>query len=383
MSSIGFFDLACEAYEYIKNKKPELHYDYDEVMYEAHNRVFTIAKIMQLDLLTDLQIALARAQKEGLSYDDWRKNVNDTLIKKGWLGDVEVTNPKTGEKKQIHVGERRLKNIYYTNLKTAYARGQWESIQSSNLPYLRYSAVLDNRTRKAHADMHGVIKPKDDLWWQTNYPPNGWNCRCSVMALDNDDLKRRGLKLDERTLPNVAEIDWAYHVGEGGLDELDELYIKKLDKLAEKGVSDEFISHAKNNLSNFARERKMSVWRKSLGLLLSDDNAKISQIGMISNFTPSIEIKGVKVESAGLIITKEEAKKLTGVNLVEILTSDENLYIDTEKQNLCFVLSKKDNECVVAVVELEETEKFQTKNYFIKIKKLNLKRLKKVKNDKG
>ena len=53
-----------------------------------------------------------------------------------------------------------------------------EMIDNDTYSSLEYSAVLDDRTRDEHAELHGTIRPKDDPFWDDNYPPNGWNCRC-------------------------------------------------------------------------------------------------------------------------------------------------------------------------------------------------------------
>lgn len=84
--------------------------------------------------------------------------------------------------------------IYDTNLRMAYGAGHREKMQETadNRPYLEYSAVLDNRTRPEHRAWHGTILPIDDPWWKTHYPPNGWNCRCTVVSRSAADLKRLG-----------------------------------------------------------------------------------------------------------------------------------------------------------------------------------------------
>ena len=63
-----------------------------------------------------------------------------------------------------------------TNLRTAYAAGRWERIErlAPRLPWLRCSAVLDERTRPEHAAWHGIVLPANDPFWSTHYPPNGW-----------------------------------------------------------------------------------------------------------------------------------------------------------------------------------------------------------------
>jgi hypothetical protein len=62
---------------------------------------------------------------------------------------------------------------------------------------LRYIAVMDERTRPLHRAWHNTVLPIDHPWWETHFPPNGWNCRCSVQALGEPDLKKLGLKVSE------------------------------------------------------------------------------------------------------------------------------------------------------------------------------------------
>ena len=84
--------------------------------------------------------------------------------------------------------------IYDTNLRMAYGAGHWKQMQETadSRPYLEYSAVLDSKTRPEHRAWHGTILPIDDPWWKTHYPPNGWNCRCTVISRSAADLKRLG-----------------------------------------------------------------------------------------------------------------------------------------------------------------------------------------------
>lgn len=198
---------------FLMSKKPELHFDYDEIKFEAHQRAFTIAKITQIDLLADIQTSLENAFVEGQSFEKWKKELKPTLQKHGWLGKVVVQKPNTKEQKEIFVGASRLKKIFYTNAHTAYA--QSEARAGYKLPlseYIRYVAILDNRTRHTHAQMHGKIAHRKDKFWEKNYPPNGWNCRCAVEFISKDEMDEQGFKEMseiEKTL-NFAEKDWDY-----------------------------------------------------------------------------------------------------------------------------------------------------------------------------
>ncbi len=62
---------------------------------------------------------------------------------------------------------------------------KWKKFENEKDNYdLVYDAVGDKRTRPEHAAIDGVVQPVDSPFWDTHYPPNGWNCRCTVYQVD-------------------------------------------------------------------------------------------------------------------------------------------------------------------------------------------------------
>lgn len=47
----------------------------------------------------------------------------------------------------------------------------------------RYLTMDDERVRVSHRPLHGITLPKDDPFWLTYWPPNGFGCRCKVKVL--------------------------------------------------------------------------------------------------------------------------------------------------------------------------------------------------------
>ena len=71
---------------------------------------------------------------------------------------------------------------------------RWEDFEEDgDRYYLQYRTAHDGRVRPEHAGMDGITLPVDDPFWDTNYPPNGWNCRCTVVQVlkaDNEPTDR-------------------------------------------------------------------------------------------------------------------------------------------------------------------------------------------------
>ena len=240
--------------KFLQQKKPKLSFNYDELMHEAHLKAFSIAKVTKLDLLSDIQDSLIKAQKEGKSFESWKKDIKPTLAKKGWLGKVEVTNEKTGEIKTINVNNTRLKRIYNTNMRTANAQGRAKAQYAlEGEIYLRYIALQDGLTRPSHLRMHGITLHRDDPFWERNYPSNGWNCRCVVRAYSKSECERQGFEISKTPPLPIASKDWSYDKRglekDNSLDSILETKLEKFKKNPDKSVFVESLQATKEDIS--------------------------------------------------------------------------------------------------------------------------------------
>ena len=67
---------------------------------------------------------------------------------------------------------------------SASMAARWEQFQEDgDRYYLQYRTAGDDRVRPEHAALDGVTLPMDDPFWEEFYPPNGWNCRCTVVQV--------------------------------------------------------------------------------------------------------------------------------------------------------------------------------------------------------
>jgi SPP1 gp7 family putative phage head morphogenesis protein len=218
----GAFNLAPEdAIKYFEQKGYKVSFDWHEMKREAHTRAFTVAGVTQLDILVDIRKAVEKAQKTGQSLASFKKELQPTLEKKGWWGKKTVERPD-GSQKEINLAAPwRLRTIYRTNMQTAYMAGRYKGMKDSArlLAYWQYVAVMDGRTRDAHRALNGKILRHDDPFWRSYYPPNGWGCRCRVVALSRVEAEQKGVKINNGDAmkgiigPTVPD-GWDYNPGE-------------------------------------------------------------------------------------------------------------------------------------------------------------------------
>ncbi|EAK0373056.1 hypothetical protein YO71_03670 [Campylobacter jejuni] len=322
-----FFGKPNKAIEYLQSKKPQTSFDYDEIMHETHNKVFTIAKLNDLNLLKDIQNSLIEALKNGDKFETWKKQITPKLKAKGWFGDeVEVINPKTGEVKNIKVGTSRLKKVFETNMRIAKAQAQWENILQSNKEYVRWVSLLHGNRRKEHLALHGMILRVDDPFWINNRPPCGYGCKCSIQGVSESELKLYDWKLSKQTPADLADKNFNYDKNLG-VEKLEKLYKEKISQVTQNFIKLEALSLAtktKENAQSFQREKELYTWQKSLDDMVDEVIIKENQKYPI-NF-----IQVGKMDKS----TKEFLEKLNKKDL-------EDLYFALSKNNLLHASPKR------------------------------------------
>jgi SPP1 gp7 family putative phage head morphogenesis protein len=237
-----------DAIAFMKRKGYKLTWSWNEMSGAAHARAFTVAKVMKLDILEDVRGMVEKAATDGITFREFRETLEPTLRAKGWWGkapdsqvpaDPGVQTPSTGAEVQLG-SPWRLKTIFSTNVQSAYQTGHYKGMKAAaaDMPWWQYLAVRDAVTRPEHLAMHGKIFRHNDPIWQTWYPPNGYNCRCTVRALEDSQIAQYGLSKDIQPQTNGTITDangvqilpdegFAYNPGEENLKIIEEIAAKK------------------------------------------------------------------------------------------------------------------------------------------------------------
>ena len=207
-----------EAIEFLRQKKMLAGKVFAKELHDsALARATTIARLSSLEMTKDIYQSLETAMREGKGFNQWKKELLGEFERKGWVFGKDksvsrgidgnlLADPNTGE----YFGTpRRLNTIYRVNMQSAYSAARYQRMRDNvdNRPYWQYSAVGDERTRPAHLALNGKIYRYDDPFWATFYPPNGFNCRCSVIALAERDLKRRGMDKPDDSSEFLVEVE--------------------------------------------------------------------------------------------------------------------------------------------------------------------------------
>jgi len=123
---------------------------------------------------------------------------------------VNVFN-KDGTKKSFNDFKKvakKIDNRYNVNwlfaeknaaFRQANGAENWLQIQDDkeSLPLLRYQTIGDERVRPLHEELDYKTYPVDHEFWDSWYPPNGWNCRCVVIQIESGKITKGSFKKNQ------------------------------------------------------------------------------------------------------------------------------------------------------------------------------------------
>ncbi len=88
----------------------------------------------------------------------------------------------------VKINETYNRNYLEAEYNHAVASSQmaskWHEFEADGDRYdLQYRTAGDDKVREEHALLHNITLPPNDPFWAQFLPPNGWNCRCTVVQV--------------------------------------------------------------------------------------------------------------------------------------------------------------------------------------------------------
>lgn len=148
-----------------------------------------IAELDFYDRMSRLQTIFAESLPTGLGLRDWMDRIGkDDIMRE--LG--------------LHKENKYyLENVYRTNYATAHSAGRYRAGQQDpSVIYYEYVGVDDGRQTPICKQLSGTIKRKDDLFWNTYYPPNHFQCRSQALEITESYAAIKGIS---QKSPKITE----------------------------------------------------------------------------------------------------------------------------------------------------------------------------------
>ncbi len=165
---------------------------------------FFSAGVASAHILENLRAEVEKIRSGQTDYVSARARLKDFLGRQGYV----IPGAGTAEARDMGTlpSTARLNLILRQNVAMAHAIGQREVSENAAVkelyPNYKYHAVMDENTRDTHAELDGLVLPKDDPFWNTHYPPWEFNCRCIVTDTDEP---ANGKTAGIRTQPDGSE----------------------------------------------------------------------------------------------------------------------------------------------------------------------------------
>ena len=179
-----------EQIEFFRNKLNIPTERWNDIWKDGHNSGFMVAGALTNDLLNDFRKSVDMAIAEGKSIGWFKQAFNDIVAKHGWSFNGNA--------------DWRAKVIYETNMRQSYNAGRFEQLQHFEIWEYQHGDSLHPRLQ--HLAWHNLRLPKEDSFWLTHFPINGWGCKCRVRGRTQAWMDRHGFKIDKS--PVIDLVEW-------------------------------------------------------------------------------------------------------------------------------------------------------------------------------
>jgi SPP1 gp7 family putative phage head morphogenesis protein len=208
--------------------------------------------------------------------------------------------------------------IFRTNMQQAYAVEAWAAVveQAELAPFLMYDAIDDLRTRAEHRRWDRTVLRWDDPWFKTHFPPLGFNCRCGIVQLSQDELSAMGMSVAKdapedgtyrwrnprtdmlHTVPNGVDPGFDRNPGDAYVTQLERLAREKIMQIADPKTA----AAAEKGLASVARKTPVAQAAAALADLADD----VARAGRLDKFLSSGLVGYVAAMLAGEAATAEQ-----------------------------------------------------------------------------
>lgn len=283
--SLGF----AESIDFFRNKLNVPTERWNDIWRDNHNNSFMVAGAMQDDLLNDFRQAVDSAIAEGKSISWFQKEFNNIKQSHGW----------------DHVGDATWRSniIYNTNMRQSYNAGRYEQLQ--HFDYWEYQHGDSLQPRPLHLSWDSLLLPKDDPFWLTHFPSNGWGCKCKARGRSKQYVERKGLTVNKS--PKIELVDWTdkatgeVHVIPKGIDPGFDYAPKKTERkkqLAKQAKKKEKPFVAPKRIAPHAFSTVQGADIHSLNAKLEEFEPIKDRVDLLSEFLHKKNIKTVLIKQA-------------------------------------------------------------------------------------
>ena len=194
LAGVGFNLPQTGAVDYIRSLTPVTRSTFDGLSAQYKRDAFTIAGTSDVRLIERVRDELAKVVGDGGTPKDFQAAIDQLTTDAG----VEKINAFT------------LDTAFQTAVQRAYSLGRYEQLTEEStmavLPYWQYMTAGDDRVRPEHAVIDFFVARATDPVWRKIYPPNGFNCRCIVVALLASEAPKDADESGLLRLPLLAQM---------------------------------------------------------------------------------------------------------------------------------------------------------------------------------